>query len=176
METSLDSIQKVLDENKIDTLAGLRIAANAVETRIKNYYFSDTIDVELGKKMDRYKQIRKAIDTESEEGETGEEEEGEAKFQTIGKGFSMISQGIKAERKSLSQLKSDIENGYGKRDKYNEYVSFEQEKVRQLHVLLDEYVKLKVETTKAFNEIHQDLLDFSMEQYRKNKDKKMVRR
>ena len=51
MDKSLDSMYIVLKENRLDTLAGIQIAANSLLTRIKTYYVTDTIDMELGKKM-----------------------------------------------------------------------------------------------------------------------------
>jgi hypothetical protein len=153
MEKTLDSIQTVLNENKIDTLAGLRIAANSVEIRIKNYYYSDTINLEFGKKMDAYKVMRRSLGP-------------------LGKSFATIKRGVDAERTTLENLKKDIENGNGIRKKYDEYVLFEQGKVDQLKLLLAEYVKGKNKTLKTFNELHQELNDFSMMLYQKNKDKK----
>ena len=38
LSNSLDSLEKILLNNEIDTLAALRVATNAVEIRIKNYY------------------------------------------------------------------------------------------------------------------------------------------
>src|SRR5574343_1794043 len=61
MNTALDSLEKIMLANEIDTIAALRIATNGVELRIKNNYYSDTIDMELGKKMDAYKVMRREL-------------------------------------------------------------------------------------------------------------------
>lgn len=157
MEKTLDSIQTVLNENKIDTLVGLKTAAGSVEIRIKNYYYSDTINLEFGKKMDSYKLMRRSLGP-------------------LGKSFSVIKNGVIAERTSLLNLKKDIENGDGLRKKYDEYILFEQGKVDQLKLLLSEYIKEKNKTMKTFNELHQELYDFSMMLYQKNKDIKRPQR
>jgi hypothetical protein len=108
----------------------------------------------LGKKMDAYKVMRRSLGP-------------------LGRSFVTIKNGVNAERTALANLKKDIENGDGDRQKYSEYVDFEQGKVYQLRKLLTEYVKEKDKTMKTFNELHQELYDFSMEWYNKNKDKKI---
>lgn len=154
MNKTIDSIQTVLLENEIDTIAALQVATNTVELRIKNYYYADTIDMALGKKMDAYKVMRRSLGP-------------------LGRSFVTIKNGVKAERTALANLKKDIENGDGDRQKYGEYVDFEQAKVDQLRKLLTEYVEEKDKTMTTFNELHQELYDFSMEWYNKNKDKKI---
>jgi hypothetical protein len=154
MNKTMDSVQTVLMENEIDTIAALQVATNTVELRIKNYYYADTIDMALGKKMDAYKVMRRSLGP-------------------LGRSFVTIKNGVTAERTALANLKKDIENGDGNRQKYSEYVEFEQYKVDQLRKLLTEYVKEKDKTMKTFNELHQELYDFSMEWYNKNKDKKI---
>lgn len=154
MNKTIDSIQTVLLENEIDTIAALQVATNTVELRIKNYYYADTIDMALGRKMDAYKVMRRSLGP-------------------LGRSYVTIKNGVIAERTALSNLKKDIENGDGDRKKYDEYVQFEQGKVDQLRSLLSEYVKEKNKTMKTFNELHQELYDFSMEWYHKNKDRKV---
>ncbi|MEN9400334.1 MAG: hypothetical protein RL632_1437 [Bacteroidota bacterium] len=170
MEKSLDSMHAVLKENRLDTLAGIRIAANAILTRLKTYYDVDTLDMNLGMKMSKFRAIRKAIDPEEdEEGEEGGEREEEHEHEnegiahrTIGSGFSIVRRGLDAESLALSTLRKDIENGNGRRDKYAEYIKFEQQKVYQLQQLLKAYVDHKNKTIKDFNEIYAELNAFSL--------------
>lgn len=143
MNVSLDSIQTVLFENEIDTIAALSVATNTVELRIKNNYEADTIDMELGKKMDAYKVMRRTLGT-------------------LGRSFSVIKNGVIAEKETLSILKSDIEKGNGERSKYDEFVLFENGKVEQLRSLLNDYVSQKEKTMKTFHELHDELNAFSM--------------
>ena len=99
LSITLDSIEKVLLNNEIDTLAALKVATNAVELRIKNYYFLDSIDYEFGKKMDSYKVMRRSLGP-------------------LGKNFSEIKNGIAEERATLENLKDDILNNKGKKKEY----------------------------------------------------------
>ncbi|MFN5149532.1 MAG: hypothetical protein ACK457_02780 [Flavobacteriia bacterium] len=154
MNRTIDSIQTVLLENQIDTIPALQVATNTVELRIKNYYYADTIDMALGRKMDAYKVMRRSLGP-------------------LGRSFITIKNGVTAEHTALENLKKDIENGDGDRQKYDEYVEFEKDKVDQLRKLLTEYIKEKDKTMKSFNDLHQELYDFSMEWYLKNKDRKI---
>jgi hypothetical protein len=81
---------------------------------------------------------------------------------SIGNGFAVVHNGLKAEKETLVTLKRDIENGNGRRDKYAEYIKFEQQKVYQLQQLLKAYVDHKNTTIKEFNEIYAELNAFSL--------------
>ncbi len=144
MNSSLDSIEKVMLENEIDTIAALRVATNGVELRIKNNYYSDTIDMALGKKMDAYKVMRRNLGP-------------------LSRSYSTVKKGIKEERLTLNNLKTDIQNQNGDRTKYQEYIDFEKGKVDQLRKILTEYVKEKTKTMETFHRLHKELYDFSIE-------------
>lgn len=150
MNKSLDSIQTVLLENEIDTISALGVATNSVELRIKNNYAEDTIDMELGRKMDAYKLMRRTLGP-------------------LGRSFYAIKTGVIEEKVTLEKLKKDIENGDGERKKFPEYVQFEENKVNQLRTLLKEYVVQKNETMKTFHELHDELDAFSMSLINKGK-------
>jgi hypothetical protein len=153
LNQSVDSIQKQLMAHEIDTIAALRVATNGVELRIKNYYFSDTIDIELGKKMDAYKVMRRNLGP-------------------LGKTFATIKNGLKSEKEDLTKLKKDIEHGNGKPEEFDEYITFESEKINQLKKLLDAYILEKEKTMKTFHLLHKELDAFSKDQYEKNKNRK----
>jgi hypothetical protein len=150
MFTSLDSIETVLFNNEIDTIAALNLAAMGVELRIKNNYYSDTIDMELGKKMDAYKLTRRSLSP-------------------LGRSYSVIKKGVKDERVVLSKLKDDIEKGNGERKKYSDYVKFEEDKTNQLRSLLNGYLVEKEKTMKTFFSLYEELNAFSLELLEKRK-------
>ena len=152
MYKSLDSIETVLIENQIDTLPALIVATMGVELRIKNNYYADTIDMALGKKMDAFKVLRKSL-------------------QPLGNTYNTVRIGVKEEREILKKLKKDIEQGNGDRQKYGEYVLFEQNKVGQLRSLLREYVEQKNKTMTNFDELNTELNAFSLSLLDKPKKK-----
>jgi hypothetical protein len=66
-------------------------------------------------------------------------------------------------RNSLINLKSDIENNSGKREKYDEYIKFEQNKLNQISLLLKECVDGKQKIIDTYSKLHIELNQFSME-------------
>lgn len=164
MKQTVDSLQKNLEINRIDTLAGLRTAVMNLELRIRNNYTADTISLELGKKMAQYQTVKKFFVAEKEEG--GENES--LNSQTLGAAYLVVKNGLLQEQKSLDLLKSDIENGNGERNKYNEYLQFEQNKVKQLAILLDDYKKHKDKVLKMFFDVYNELDPFVKSLEKKN--------
>lgn len=155
MNGSLDSMYHVLLDNRIDTLASIIIASNRLGLRIKENYRVDTIDVAFAKKMNRFKEIKKAFESESEE-EEGESEERRG-GSTFGTSYSTINEGIKDERETLKKLYADIDQGNGNRAAYDEYLSFEKRKINQLSTLLTFYVKEKHQILKEFYPLYESL-------------------
>jgi hypothetical protein len=100
--------------------------------------------MELGKKMDAYKVMRRDLGP-------------------LSRSYTTVQTGITEERLSLKNLKMDIQNGNGDQSKYQEYVDFENGKVNQLSKILAEYVKEKNKTMKTFHKLHKELYDFSIE-------------
>lgn len=143
MNQTIDSVETVLNEQKLDSIGIISNNAYGVENRIKNNYYSDTINLELGRKMDAFKVMRRSLSP-------------------INKSLSIIAKSIDEERTKLKELKVDIENGDGKREKYSEFISYEEAKVDQLRVLLTEYVETKEACLKTYNDYYDELNDFSM--------------
>ncbi len=143
MNTTIDSIEVVFKEHRLDTLAKLSLSAYSVENRIKNNYYSDTISIEFSRKMDAFKVMRR-------------------NFAPLGKSMGIIPKSIEEARSKLKELQADIENGNGKREKYEEFVAFEDAKVGQLRTLLKEYVDTKNASVKTYEELYNELNDFSM--------------
>ena len=124
MQEGLDSLETEVKQHEIDTIAALMVATNTVELRIKNYYDADTINLELGKKMNAYKVMRRSLGP-------------------LGRSYATVTRGIKDQREQLTNLAFDIENGNGKRNEYDNYLLHEQNKLDQLNAVFDAYKKEK---------------------------------
>lgn len=144
MNKSIDSIQEAMKNNPLDSGVHYATMAEEVEYRIRNNYFSDTINMELGRKMDKYKVMRR-------------------KFKPLRFSYKNVLKGCDEIKESLRQLKHDIENGDGERQKYDEFLNFEQEKVEQMKALSYEYAELKKTTLETYFELHDELKAFSFE-------------
>lgn len=143
IEKGLDSLENLMKKEKIDTLADMRIAAEGVEFRIRNNYKLDTINLEFGKKMDAYKRMRRAIPK-------------------LNGNKVKIEKGIIELSKSVKNLKLDIENGSGKRDKYDDYIKFEQNKFKQLCLLYKDAQDAQNKIIDNYSTLHPELYKFSM--------------
>ena len=141
---ALDSISAQLKKEKIDTLAEMQLAAQGVEYRIRGNFVADTIDLELGKKMDSYKRMRRAIPK-------------------LRSNIVKLEKGVIELRKSLTSLKKDIENNSGARGKYDEYIKFEKNKFDQIVILFKEFQKNQTKISDTYSALHVELYNFSMQ-------------
>ena len=55
------AINQEFEKIKIDSISALKLSTYEVERRIKQNYFSDTINLEFGQKMDDYKRMRRML-------------------------------------------------------------------------------------------------------------------
>jgi len=143
MNQRIDSLEKELKAHTIDTLPQLKLSTSTVELRIKTNLILDKVDLELGRKMDTYKRMRRAL-------------------KPLGEALKKVKNSIEEEREALKNLYSDIENGYGERVKYEEYLAFESDKITKIFVLLNDYKEQKEVIFKTYSELHEELYTFSM--------------
>ena len=135
------AINQEFEKLKIDSIPALKLSTYEVERRIKQNYFSDTINLEFGQKMDDYKRMRRMLGP-------------------IGKEEFRLHQSINEELSQLKKLHSDISNGYGKRESYDEYIQFEKNKVSQINILFEEYVKLRAQFLEIYDRLHEELHEY----------------
>jgi hypothetical protein len=150
MTQKLKSLKQEVKDNKVDSARSYSIEAREIELRIKNNYFTDTIDLVFGSKMDRHKLMRKA-------------------FGTMDSQYSNVISGCDEIIESLRQLRYDIDNGDGDRAKYPEYIEFEKSKFEQLNVLSKEYLEAKKISVATYEELHKEIDDFSWKLLNENK-------
>lgn len=143
MSATLDSIDVVFAAHNFDSLGIITQNAYAVEKRVKTYYVADTINLVLGRKMDAFKVMRKELSP-------------------LGKAISALKSGLAEERASLEALIGDIEKSDGEREKYDEFILFEQAKVDQLTALITDYVATKISVTTTYDTYYDELNAFSM--------------
>ena len=138
----VEGIEKAFLKIKIDSISALQMSTYEVERQIKQNYSPDSINLVLGKKMNDYKRMRKML------GPLGKEE-------------VRLKKSLLEEREQLTKLGSDILNGYGKRELYNEYIDFETQKVNQIKVLYEEYDKTRAQFLEIYQRLHNELIAFS---------------
>ncbi len=143
MTIYLDSINKIVNHQKNDSLSLMNQKSTDVELRIKNNLISDTINLTLGKKMDDYKIMRKKIGR-------------------LKKNHSILKKAIIEEKSALNKLKTDINNGSGRKDKYNEYIKFEQNKLKKIKLLFKQYINNRNLIYSTYKRLHEELYEYSL--------------
>ena len=138
LQKKISALEGQVTKNKIAKISEIKLATSEVELRIKKNLYLDTINLELGKKMDDYKVMRRS-------------------FEPLAKSYSQLIKGINEERLALNNLKLDVQNGEGDRGKYNEYIAFETNKTNQLTTLMEAYISHKEETMKTYFRLHPSL-------------------
>ena len=139
----VDKLNIALTQNKISGVSEKKLAVYNVIKRIKSYYFTDTIDYQFAKKMNSYKIVKKSL-------------------KNLDGDYEKIRIALREEKIALRKLKSDIINGFGQREKYDDYISFEKKKTKKIKSLLDEYIYKKEEFAIAFDSLHPLLNDYSI--------------
>jgi len=152
LTNSVEKLKIALTQNKINNVPEKKLRVYTVIKRIKSYYFTDTIDYQFAKKMNSYKAARKSLII-------------------LDSDYEKIRLAIREEKIALRKLKSDVLNGFGQREKYEEYIYFEKNKTKKIKILLDEYIYKKKEFAIAFDSLHPVLNDYSIRLEEKFKDK-----
>ena len=152
LTNSVEKLNIALTQNKISNVPEKKLAVYTVIKRIKSYYFTDTIDYQFAKKMNSYKAARKSLII-------------------LDSDYEKIRIALREEKITLRKLKSDVLNGFGQREKYDAYISFEKNKTKKIKCLLDKYIYKKKEFTIAFDSLHPVLNDYSIRLEEKFKGK-----
>lgn len=121
-QNSLDSIEVVLQSNKIDTLEIMQAASEKLMKQIVMNYNSDTVSIDFAKKLDEYKFLTTSIPS------------------VINVQNNLINYLDKIHI-SLRNLKEDIEHASGKKAKYPAYISFEYKKVVKVRKMSTDYME-----------------------------------
>ena len=152
LTNSVEKLKIALTQNKINNVSEKKLRVYTVIKRIKSYYFTDTIDYQFAKKMNSYKAARKSLII-------------------LDSDYEKIRIALREEKITLRKLKSDVLNGFGQREKYDAYISFEKNKTKKIKSLLDKYIYKKKEFTIAFDSLHPVLNDYSIRLEEKFKGK-----
>lgn len=78
----------------------------------------------------------------------------------LGRTGLMLKKSFEEEEAQLRVLLSDVENGYGQRDQYDNYINLESTKNEQIFVLLQDYERLKTASFGIYDSLHVDLSRF----------------
>jgi hypothetical protein len=142
LQDKLLEIENTLPDSRITDISSIKIKTVQTELRIKQNLQLDTIDLELAKKLDAYKLMRKSI-------------------KPMMKQFVKVREGIKEEKGVLKRLHQDIQDGRGERQRYATYIRFERKKVKQLSELNADYLRAKAKFFSEYARLYPSVEAFS---------------
>jgi hypothetical protein len=144
-----DSLNQLFEKNKLDSVVEYQLAANTCMLRLKNNYKTSEVDMAFGRKVNEFKELQMLFVKEKEENK-----------RTLSGQSMVISNSIREEKQALYNLKMDIESGQGDKNKYDEFITFEQGKVNTIKVLLEQYLIKKNKYLPRFLKSVKELNDF----------------
>lgn len=143
MTKTIDSLSIVLEEYPIDKIEEISFDFAQNEEKIQlNLKSTDTINLDLGKKLDALKKIRFS-------------------FRPLKEMNEKLYIDFKKELKVLNNLKNDITSSNGERVNYSKNVEVEIKKVNELKNLLLTYTKKREEAIIVYNKYKIDLEQFA---------------
>jgi Zn-dependent M28 family amino/carboxypeptidase len=140
-QNSLDSIEVVLESNKIDTLELMASSSQRLMREISKNYRSDTVSLDFAKKMDEYKFLVNSIPS------------------VINVQNQLINY-FDNIHISLRDLKEDIEHASGKKAKYPTYISFEKKKLINVREMAKDYMQKRNNLINNYTTLHYDMSVF----------------
>lgn len=142
-----DSLNRIFEKNKLDSVVEYQLAANTCLLRLKNNYKPTKVDMVFGEKVNEFKRLQRLFKKKHNQ-------------KTLADEATAISNSIREEKQALYNLKMDIESGYGEKNKYSEFITFEQSKVNTIKVLLEQYLIKKNRDLPRFRKSVKELNDF----------------
>lgn len=149
LNQKLEKLEGELKDTRLNDVATIKNNTMQTELRIKQNLHLDTVNMELAKKLDAYKLMRKSI-------------------KPVMQQLVKIRQGISEEKEVLQQLKNDIQDGRGKRDRYEEYIKFEAQKVAQLDALTKDFIRAKNKFFTDYKRLYPPVTAFADSLLKKN--------
>lgn len=132
-EVTLDSLNLTLSEIDSNALVEIIHASKEVNEKVEVLEL-DTIEYEFAVQLDRFNRM----------GEDG---------RWAQKMTKALSEDLLLEKKAVVSLMTDIEQGNGKREKYDEYIQFEEDKLSELRTRITECVERVSNTIVVYDEL-----------------------
>jgi len=142
----IDSSTEILKDNEIENGSELLSHSADLIEGIKGFE-DDTIKLEVAYKFNQFKKMYDDLPSTIEN-------------------YDELIKALNAEKSILIKLKEDINHGDGKRNKYDEYLSFEEKKVKDLESTITLYVEHKNEIMTTYNELNNEIDQLLVERFR----------
>jgi chromosome segregation ATPase len=134
---SVSSSTTALEENEIQNLEEILVLSSDMTSVFKQYE-SDTIDVDIALKFDRFQSMNE-------------------KIVPVMQWYDTLDSLLEQQESKLKELRNDIDQGSGKRNKYDTYIQFEKEKVTKLESRVEECITAMKEIEATYEELHNEI-------------------
>ncbi|WP_299207761.1 hypothetical protein [Brumimicrobium sp.] len=135
MEKTLDSLSLMVFDTTRMITTDIVMTVRETIAHVKENYMPDTIDYVLADKMNSYKEVRKVLSRNSGN-------------------IAKVKHAIPEVQEKLKDLKHDIEKGVNDRDKYQDYINYERNKVDEIKEVWSYYRETTDEYYKLFDSLH----------------------
>lgn len=142
MEQELDSLSALANDTTKRVPFNVTMDVRNTILKVKNNYLPDTIDYGVANMMNSYKEIRKAVESNSGN-------------------LAKVKQVLPEIEQKVEDLKHDIENGVGEREKYQEYLDYEKKKIEETKEVLDYYLKTNEKFYNRYDSLHPIVSNFA---------------
>lgn len=143
LQSSLDSLEKEWNSQDVTTIDSLADLCSSKIDSIGMLYNDQHIELKQASKIDLFKQCNNDL-------------------QELKKIKTFYPVVLKEKKQSLRLLKTDISKGSGRREKYEEYIGFEQKELETIRQQHDDYQKTKERCMNYYSESREvvdELLD-----------------
>lgn len=147
INNQLDSIRSILLELNFDSIYHYSQDMAADKKAIKTNYHSDSVDVNLARKINRFNGIRKQFGKAASKGLT-------------------FKKKLDVQQEQTNKLLNDIKIGAGHKEKYQDYVNLEIKNMQQLSEEFNELHEVSARNLKEYKEINPFIKSF-IEELRK---------
>lgn len=142
LEITLDSLETIAFDSKTRQDGGIILSVQETIALIKENYELDTLSMEGVEKIDGYQEIEYAM--------------------TVNSGnLAKAKQAIPEVKIKLKELKHDIKHGVNSREKYQDFINFEKEKIEDIGEILAYYMKNKKKYENRYDSLYPFIRNFS---------------
>lgn len=134
MSATLDSLKTIANDTLGQNTQKMSQSVHKTIQIIKRNYNSDTVDLQWAKRIDAYKEIEDALSINSGN-------------------LAKAKQAIPEVQLKVADLRHDIKNGVNDRDKYQEFIDFEQAKVKDIKKVLSYYIETNIKYRERYDSL-----------------------
>lgn len=141
LQAELDSLEKEWNNQESNTIDSLSVICTATIDSISLLYNDQKIAVNLASKIDQFKQANTDL-------------------KELKRVHSFFPSLLNDKKQALASLKTDVNKGSGRREKYDEYIDFETKELATIRQQYQEYLQAKEQCIEYYASSSDAVADF----------------